>query len=336
MEEKFRLGLRGLLSTDCGWSDLWGEKDWDNFVAICVHCQLEELLFFRLRNGSSSCSEDVLTRLRNRFDLAFAHWGRLKTEVLRVSHQLRLRKVAFGFLKGYLLALREYPHPATRRMQDVDLWVDFEKLAEIRAIFKELGYSGMPDQSSLERKPEFVKLHGNYVFAFELHRSLHTSYQHKITPLPKDAFDCEGTPKPEVLFVSVLLHHKYFESAFRDLVDLHFLTHKQLNWDWDWDWIEKYCQEESLQGHLHRMANLAEVLLSSSWPKNLKLTSEKRFVLRIKEQALFRKKNRGLWEKFCDAVSVFFIYDRIQIGLQVFWNKYVRHVKLFQKTLTGK
>jgi hypothetical protein len=329
-KNKLGLGLRGLLSTECTWSDFFEEKDWESFAALCADWQLESLLFFRLRDESSPCPEAVWTRLRNRFDSAFAHWGRLKGEVLKVSHQLCLQNITFGFLKGYPLALRAYPHPASRRMQDVDLWVDFEKLTEIREIFKELGYLGMPDQSRLEKKPEFVKLHGPHVFAFEFHRSLHTSYQHKITPWMECAFDREGFPKPEVLFVSVLLHHKYWESALRDLVDLHFLTHQSS--DWDWDWIEKYCREESLQKHLHRMANLAENLLHSAWPQCLKPPRFRgnSWVLKIKERAFFRKKNRTLWEKLCDAIAIFFVYDRMFVGVSVFWNKYVRHVKFLK------
>jgi hypothetical protein len=334
-KNKTQLGLRGLLAIEYPWSDFFEAKDWEVFAALCSDWQLESLLFFRLRDGYSSCPKDLWMRLRNRFDSAFAHWGRLKAEVLKVSQQLCLRNIAFGFLKGYPLALCAYPHPASRRMQDVDLWVDFERLTEMREIFRELGYFGMPDQSRLEKKPEFVKLHGSHVFAFEFHRSLHTSYQHKITPWMECAFDRNGFPKPEILFVSVLLHHKFFESALRDLVDLHFLTHKSL--DWDWDWIEKYCREESLQKHLHRMAHLAKTLLHSAWPQCLK---PMRFegipcVLKIKEQTLFRKKNRGLWDKLCDAIAVFFVYDRFFVGFSVFWNKYVRHVKFLKFFKTG-
>jgi hypothetical protein len=314
-------------------STSWDEKDWTLVEKACHHAQLLALLCYRLKDNPLKCPPSVVERLKNLFDLSFARAAFLKSEIEKISGLLLQNGLKLNFLKGYPLALRYYPHMACRTMQDVDCQATETDLHRILPLLRREGYSQLADQSRLEKKTTVIKLLGQHVFSIEFHRTLHTPYFPQLSPLPDNSFDPQGFPSPETLFLSILLHHKYYECSFRDLIDLHFVLKK--NPGLNWKVILDYCFKERLHGHFLVMNQLYEKIFRNSWTRDDELFFQSPFfpkVLRyplcqIRFQiSLWRPKKRGLYEKICDAVLVFFVYDAFLTGIQCFINKYIRYV----------
>jgi hypothetical protein len=322
-----------LLENQIQWPSAWKELHWEKFTALCTQAQLQTLLYYRLRENPSLCPSAIQERLKNQFDLAFSHVARLKTETEQLSKKMQAAGLRLCFLKGYPLALKYYPHIASRIMQDIDCYATSEELELMKPIFKKQDYSILPCQSGLEHKLTFVKLLGPHVYSFEFHRSLYTSYLVKASPLPDNAFDKEGFPSPEVLFLSVLLHHRYYECSIRDLVDLQmiFLKHPNL----DWELIKEFCQREKLTKHYVLTAELSSTFLQSQWSGKKGKTASFSFLQNwIKKclhglragHALWRPKKRDWLTKLLDAVLSLVVYDDFSTGMHCFWNRYIRYV----------
>ncbi|MBN2144592.1 MAG: nucleotidyltransferase family protein [Candidatus Aureabacteria bacterium] len=315
------------------WPPSWKEEDWEDYTQLCQHAQLTPLLYFRLREAHDGCPSAIMERLKNQFDLTFSHAARFRTETERLSGKIRSAGMRLCFLKGYPLSLTCYPHMACRIMQDIDCYAEPRELEKMKPFFKEAGYTLLRAQSGLEHKWTFVKLHGPHVYSFEFHRSLYTSYQNKQSPLPEHAFDREGFPSPEVLFLSVLLHHRYYECSIRDLLDLQMILLKHPSIDWKI--IEAFCRREKLSSHLILMSKLSSVFFHTPWPLPAesagslpairKVIHDKLYGLRS-SHALWRPKERGWLAKIADAILVFFVYDDWITGFNCFWNKYIRFV----------
>jgi hypothetical protein len=168
------------------------------------------------------------------------------------------------------------------------------------------------------------------VFAFEIHRSIHTSYRRRaFEPAPGD-FDSRGEPSAEILFCSILLHHKFFESTPRDYVDLHFLLRGVSRLDWAR--IERLLGNEALLGlaRVKERLNFEFLGEERKWRDTLP-PAPRRPGLRLAGASARRAlekppPGRGALSKFCDAFMVFFVYDRLRVAREVFVNKYFRYV----------
>jgi len=321
-----------LLEEKPAWPKTWAPAHWVQFAHLCQTFELETLLYYRLRNvPHGACPEPLMQKLENRFKVVFAQMARLKNEVKKMQKASQRAGFRIGFIKGYPLAQEYYPHMACRIMQDVDCVVPWENMESIKTIFREHHYSILPEQSRLEKKPNFVKLFGPLIFAFELHRSIFTSYQRETYQPQGSDFNEQGTPTPEILFLSVLLHHKFFESHLRDLLDLQFIL-KQAP-AFDWSFIEHFCRAEHLYKHLVVMGEVSRTLLNLDWIEHLPGKNALTLFQKKTKQVLYpikvgvafpRPGKRSLWEKICDALILFFVYDDLITAWQCFINKYVR------------
>ena len=216
-------------------------------------------------------------------------------------------------------------------MEDVDCLTNLNA-DKINTIFKNRGYSKLAAQSKLEEKSSFIKMLGPHTFSFEMHRFIHTSYSHNIPTINiTDLFNDDGFPKKETLFLSVLLHHKYFESTARDFFDLFFIINRE--GELNWQFIYKICKDENLTNQLVIMKKTYYKLLKICWPSartyqiNIinKLKIFLLYHLRIK-LALWLPKKRSWITKIMDIIAMFLVYDSFSKSLQCFINKYLKYV----------
>ena len=306
-------------------------EEWERLNQTCLSTQIETLLYFRLRETPEhDCPSEIFSRLQNRFESAFAHAAVLKREVQEVLEASREAGIRMGFIKGFPLACRYYPHIATRVMQDIDFCCDESRLEDLGGLFKKLGYSIMPDQSRLERKTGFIKLIGQKVIAFEWHRSVYTSYRKKAKPVSFSDFDEEGMPSPELLLLSILLHHRFYEGSIRDFLDIEMVLSRKAV---DWNTVTSYCREEKLSYHASMIQELCRDLFHSPWSDKAALISVKAGPLRkafwgVKMRGVMLSlKKRGILEQFYDAMMMLFVYDSLLDSVEPFLNKYFRFVK---------
>lgn len=338
MTRNIKEHLSLLLIDDPVWPSYFNEKDWEIYFELCITHKLENLFYYRIKNSIPvNFPYSLKKRLENIFYISFSHFSRIKNEIKNVHSALLNRHIPFMYIKGYPLAMNYYPHIATRIFEDIDVVIEYSKLESIKEIFIQNQYSILPPQSKIEKKINFIKLNGPYVYAFELHRFLHTTYQTEDSSLSRMKLDKNGMPDSETLFLSVLLHHKFFESSLRDLFDLNFIL--KSNPDLDWELIINFCKKEKLYMHFLIMKELSQLICKKTW---LKLQNEnlsfvysiiKKLMVILKyKYALWLTPKRTFFMKICDALIIFLVYDDPVFGLKSFFNKYIRFV-FFKKYL---
>ncbi len=329
---------------------LWGQKeslkglktcDWGRLTDFCCKAGLDNLLFFRLKEETENpCPPLYYERLSNLFDLSFARFSRMKAEVQELDDHFQKAGIEAGFIKGFPLALLYYPHPASRPMQDVDCIARDDDIPKISELLIQKGYSRLPDQSRIEKKPVFIKLLGPQVFSFEFHHKLHTSYcagREGVWTLKKN-----GIPVPEDLFLSVLLHAKYFEGSLRHFIDLGMILSKTAL---QWEKVYAYAEKEKLLHHTLIQKKIFEFLFPKSdlWPSKAK--DPPLFTLKDKIVYGIRKKwgtgvspSRSRGAKILDALIHFLVYDDLSFALHTWINKYLRFVRLkkYHRWMAGK
>ncbi len=275
--------------------------------------------------------------MHNCFEIAFAKTVRIISETEKMIQVLNGKSIFLGFIKGYAL-LNYYPHTACRKMQDIDCVIKTAEEDKIYNSFIKEGYSLTPIQSKIEKKINAIKLMGTHVFAYEFHKDIHTSYLKKNLDTPEKYFENGGKPKPEILFLSVLLHHKFSECYVRDLFDLYFIINENKNLDWEF--IFEYCRNKSLTKQFFIIKDLSLKILKYQWPCDKKFSNKgliynftKNLVIYLKlKYFIWTPVKRGIFTKICDALSVVFIYDDLSTAAKVFYNKYIGYV-IFNKFL---
>lgn len=329
---------------------LWNQKqsleeteswEWGKVTDFCCQAGLENLLFFRLKeHPENPCPALYYERLSNFFDLSFARFSRMKAEVAELTEDLQKAGIEAGFIKGFPLALHYYPHPAARPMQDVDCIAREEDFPGISERLLQKGYSRLPDQSKIEKKPVFIKLLGPYIFSFEFHSKLHTSYSRGNEGLW--TLDKNGNPAPEELFLSVLLHAKYFESSLRHFIDLGMILSKT---PLQWEKVYAYAEKERLLHH----ALIQKKIFKSLFPetqlwlpphgKQTPLTLRDKSVYGIRKRwGIGAPRPRSRQSKILDALMHFLVYDKFYFALHTWLNKYLRFVRLekYTRWMAGK
>ena len=315
--------------------------DWKQLFDFCGQGGLENLLFFRLKeNPENSCPALYYERLSNLFDLSFARFSRMKAEVEELTEHFKKKGIGAGFIKGFPLALHYYPHPATRPMQDVDCIVRDEDLPGISEFLLQKGYSRLPDQSKIEKKPVFIKLLGPHVFSFEFHNKLHTSYSQGREG--EWILGKNGIPVPEDLFLSILLHAKYFESSLRHFIDLGMVLSKTAL---QWEKVYSYAEKEKLLHHTLIQKQIFETLCPETtlWlpssGRDARWTLKDKCVYGIRKQwGTGGKPHRSRRSKILDAFMHFLVYDDLCFALHTWLNKYLRFVRKekYNRWMAGK
>lgn len=112
------------------------------FIERCLVEDIAPLMYYRLkkRGFSHLLPEEDLKTLEDFFLMNLGHNFHLRLASARILQCLNERQIPHVLLKGLALSLFYYPHPATRRMTDVDILVRKEDLPVVDACLSDFGY----------------------------------------------------------------------------------------------------------------------------------------------------------------------------------------------------
>ena len=153
----------------------------------CFTSGMGPLLGYWLREGKLTASTETASMLELHLEHNHARANCLSRETEAIVDQMQAASVPVTLLKGIHTAHNYFPHPGTRPMSDVDIWVEEDALGKARRILETLGYA--PGEYShgeqVWRRPVSPSLPRNLYF---LHRDdpwsvdLHTSLDRRYSP----------------------------------------------------------------------------------------------------------------------------------------------------------
>lgn len=106
-------------------------EDWDALIVLANRQRCAPYLSYVLAQIHGIEQPAKLTRIRDRYTLKAMQIGR---ECAIMSATLAEEGIRHVFMKGVVLALRDYPEPWMRPMRDIDLLVDPSQLEEAHAL----------------------------------------------------------------------------------------------------------------------------------------------------------------------------------------------------------
>lgn len=230
--------------------------DWTWLVRQAEAHQLTAMLYWRVQQNSLATAVPgaVYEYLRRYYRAAAKTSLHRQAELFRVLRALTavgLRPILF---KGAALAHAVYPTPVCRPMNDVDIWLQPDEMAQAWRIFEELGYE---QKSKQERPLSLQRLHDGEIQFFgaqpgqgliELHwgvfpgawlkqasRVEGTAVYQRILPLPFMELPIYTlAPEDDIIQIAshIAINHQLSINALRSLLDFALLAARPaLDWN---------------------------------------------------------------------------------------------------------
>ena len=224
------------------------ENEWAELAQLADQHGLAAYLWWCGKDDTYDMSETAAHFLKNHFQETTGRWLALAYTQRHIQGILNVAGIAVLWLKGITLAQTIYPHPATRPMADIDLWVHANDYRKALSILQNNGYQGDTHTLTPHATKHFT-LHGGVdnSLIIEVHHTLFDEndpqatanlewfWQQSMAITTQDDFVYTTlTPTAHLLYLAAhaLVYHGEIEFFLQRFWDMHLLiTQTDINWE---------------------------------------------------------------------------------------------------------
>ncbi|MCE7698065.1 MAG: nucleotidyltransferase family protein [Methanobacterium paludis] len=287
--------------------------NWDHLIQKAHRHRLTQLLYWNLEDFSEYIPENVLTDLKEYFQVNAQRNLLMLGELLKTLKLLEAEDITAVSFKGPVLADYAYGNIALRQFDDIDIFVYRQDVLKIKEILMDQGYKPQFEIEGFVEK-KFIKSQGEYKFFNsdkEIKLELHSEFFGLSFSFSGDLrflYSAENfetikihnqkifTLNPENMLFVLCIHasgHRWLRlSWICDIAEL--IQSHEINWDY----TMKKAEELGIKRLLLVNLNLAVDLFDLDLPDNIlkSLNSEKVNLLTFKVKAFFDSNSESMFQ----------------------------------------